>query len=143
MGGISFLVQSIWSCVGFLFMGFSFFRLGKFSSIILLKIFTGLLSWESHSLLYLLSLGLVFLLCPGFPGCFGLGTFCSLRIHYVLCQCFLFFLIRYFPHLHFQCYPQSPPYPPPHSHFLALVFPCTETYNVCMTNGRLFPLMAD
>ncbi|EDL00036.1 mCG146956 [Mus musculus] len=23
------------------------------------------------------------------------------------------FLIRYFPHLHFQCYPKSPPYPPP------------------------------
>jgi hypothetical protein len=23
--------------------------------------------------------------------------------------------IRYFPHLHFQCYPKSPPYPPPHS----------------------------
>jgi hypothetical protein len=26
---------------------------------------------------------------------------------------FFFFLIRYFPHLHFQCYPKSPPYPPP------------------------------
>jgi hypothetical protein len=24
-----------------------------------------------------------------------------------------FFLIRYFPQLHFQCYPKSPPYPPP------------------------------
>ena len=30
-----------------MFMGISFFRLGKFSSIILLKIFTGLLVWES------------------------------------------------------------------------------------------------
>ena len=30
-----------------MFMGISFFRLGKFSSIILLKIFTGPLSWES------------------------------------------------------------------------------------------------
>jgi hypothetical protein len=29
------------------FMGISFFGLGKFSSIILLKIFTGPLSWES------------------------------------------------------------------------------------------------
>jgi hypothetical protein len=30
---------------------------------------------------------------------------------------FLFynFLIRYFLHLHFQCYPKSPPYPPPPS----------------------------
>jgi fumarate reductase subunit C len=44
---------------------------------------------------------------------------------------FLFFFllfIRYFPHLHFQCYLKSPPYPPPtplltHSHFLALAFP--------------------
>jgi hypothetical protein len=30
-----------------MFMGISFFRLGTFSSIILLKIFTGPLSWES------------------------------------------------------------------------------------------------
>jgi hypothetical protein len=28
---------------------------------------------------------------------------------------FCFFLIRYFPHLHFQCYPKGPPYPPPQS----------------------------
>ena len=26
---------------------------------------------------------------------------------------FLFFSITYFPQLHFQCYPKSPPYPPP------------------------------
>jgi hypothetical protein len=26
---------------------------------------------------------------------------------------FLNIFIRYFPHLHFQCYPKSPPYPPP------------------------------
>ena len=25
----------------------------------------------------------------------------------------IFFLIRYFPRLHFQCYPKGPPYPPP------------------------------
>jgi hypothetical protein len=43
MGGISFLVQSIWSPVGFLYvLGHLFI-----SSIILLKIFTGPLSWES------------------------------------------------------------------------------------------------
>jgi hypothetical protein len=58
------------------------------------------------------------------------------------------FLIRYFPHLHFQCYPKSPPYPPPHSppphsHFLALAFPCTGAYKVCKSNGPLFPVMAD
>jgi hypothetical protein len=26
---------------------------------------------------------------------------------------FFFFIIRYFPRLHFQCYPKGPPYPPP------------------------------
>jgi hypothetical protein len=58
-----------------------------------------------------------------------------------------FFLIRYFLHLHFKCYPKSPPYPltllPTHSHFLALAFPCTETYKVCKTKGSLFPMMTD
>jgi hypothetical protein len=57
------------------------------------------------------------------------------------------YFIWHFPHFHFQCYPKSPPYPPPtplptHSHFLALAFPCTEAYKVCTTNGPLFPLMA-
>ena len=42
-----------------------------------------------------------------------------------------FFLMRYFLHLHFNCYPKSPqaPFPTPlptHSHFLALASPCTE-----------------
>jgi hypothetical protein len=30
-----------------------------------------------------------------------------------------------------------------HSHSLALVFPSTEAYKVCETNGLLFPVMAD
>jgi hypothetical protein len=30
---------------------------------------------------------------------------------------------------------------PTHSHFLALAFPCTEAYNVCVSNGPLFPVM--
>ena len=62
---------------------------------------------------------------------------------------FLFlFLIRYFLHLHFKCYPKSPPDPPlptllpTHSHFLALAFPRTEAYKVCKTKGPLFPMMA-
>jgi hypothetical protein len=60
-----------------------------------------------------------------------------------------FFLIGYLFHLHFQGYPKSPPHAPPptlpptHSHFLALAFPCTEAYEVCTTNGPLFPLMAN
>jgi hypothetical protein len=60
-----------------------------------------------------------------------------------------YFLIRYLFHLHFQCYTKSPPHAPPptppptHSHFLALVFSCTEADKVCTTNGPLFPLMTD
>jgi hypothetical protein len=59
------------------------------------------------------------------------------------------FFIRYLAHLHFQCYTKSPPYPPTptplptHSPFLALVFPCTGAYKVCMSNVPLFPVMAD
>jgi hypothetical protein len=55
----------------------------------------------------------------------------------------------YFPQLHLECYPKSPPYPPPptslptHSHFLALAFPCTGAYKVCVSSGPLFPVMAD
>ena len=29
-----------------------------------------------------------------------------------------------------------------HSHFLALAFPCTGAYKVCVSNGPLFPVMA-
>jgi hypothetical protein len=59
-----------------MFMDISLFRLGKFYSIILLKIFTGPLNWE-----YLLSSIPIIpkfdlLICPGFTGCFGLGDFC-------------------------------------------------------------------
>jgi hypothetical protein len=59
------------------------------------------------------------------------------------------FFIRYLAHLHFQCYTKSPPYPPTptplptHSPFLALAFPCTGAYKVYVSNGPLFPVMAD
>jgi hypothetical protein len=59
------------------------------------------------------------------------------------------FFIRYLAHLHFQCYTKSPPYPPTptplptHSPFLVLVFPCTGAYKFCVSNGPLFPVMAD
>jgi hypothetical protein len=39
--------------------------------------------------------------------------------------------------------PSPPTLPSPHSHFLALAFPCTEAYKVCKTKGSLFPMMAD
>jgi hypothetical protein len=49
------------------------------------------------------------------------------------------FFIRYFLHLHFKCYPESPslcPVPQPtHSHLLALAFPCTGAYNFHKTKG--------
>jgi hypothetical protein len=74
------------------------------------------------------------------------GT-CSIRsLKYIFSRfvC-LFVYIRYLFHLHFQCYPKSPPPTPPptHSHFLTLAFPCTEADKVCTTNGPLFPLMAN
>jgi hypothetical protein len=37
-----------------------------------------------------------------------------------------------------------PPTPlPTHFHFLALAFPCTGAYKVCLSNEPLFPVMAD
>jgi hypothetical protein len=69
-------------------------------------------------------------------------SLCSLEVFFFY---FIYFFIRYLLHFHFQCYTKSPPHAPPptHSHFLALVFPCTEAYKLCITNGPLFPLMAD
>jgi hypothetical protein len=32
-------------------------------------------------------------MCPGFPGCFGLGSFCILHFLWLLCQCFLCYLL--------------------------------------------------
>jgi hypothetical protein len=45
--------------------------------------------------------------------------FLLLIVFFFFCVCvcphfiFFSFFIRYFPCLHFQCYPKSPPYPPP------------------------------
>jgi hypothetical protein len=46
---------------------------------------------------------------------------------------FSFFLIRYFPHLHFQCYPKSPPYPPPYS----LTHPLPQDPTFCCVQETL------
>jgi len=54
-------------------------KLGKFSSTILLKIFMAFSIGNLCSHLYLLSLGLIFSLCPGFPGCVGLGALCIMH----------------------------------------------------------------
>jgi hypothetical protein len=51
----------------------------------------------------------------------GLYLFCCILLYYIffhyicLCYCYYYY-IRYFLHLHFQCYPKNPPYlPPPNS----------------------------
>jgi hypothetical protein len=59
------------------------------------------------------------------------------------------FLIRHFLHLHFQCYPKSPPYPPrPQSptHPLPLLGPGVPLYwgiRSLPDQGPLFPMMAN
>jgi hypothetical protein len=58
-----------------------------------------------------------------------------------------FFLLRIFLNYISNAIPKGPHSLPPtplptHSHFLALVFPCTGAYKVCMSNGPLFPVMA-
>jgi hypothetical protein len=72
-------------------------------------------------------------------------------MRYFLYLHFFFFhiFIGYLFHLHFQCYPKSPPLAPPptplptHSHFLAQAFPGTEAYKVCKTKGSIFLMMAN
>ena len=58
-----------------MFMDISFCRLGKFSSIILLKIFVGPLSWVSLISFIPIVLRFGLFIGPGFPGCFGLEVF--------------------------------------------------------------------
>ena len=58
----------------------------------------------------------------------------------------LFFLLHIFLNYISNAIPEVPHTLPPlptHSHFLALVFPCTGAYKVCKSNGPLFPVMAD
>jgi hypothetical protein len=35
-------------------------------------------------------------------------------LHFYTHSFFIFFIITHFPQLHLECYPKSPPYPPPH-----------------------------
>jgi hypothetical protein len=77
-----------------------------------------------------------------------LNVFSSMTIEIFVCFFFPFF-IRYLAHLHFQCYTKCPPNSPTptplpaHSPSLALAFPCSGAYKVCVSNGPLFPVMAD
>jgi hypothetical protein len=72
---ISILIQSIWSSEGFMFMVISYFRLERFSSIILLRMFSSPLIWESSLSCIPIILDFAFSLCPKFPVCFGLWSF--------------------------------------------------------------------
>jgi hypothetical protein len=59
-----------------------------------------------------------------------------------------FFILRIFLNYISNAIPKVPHTLPPtslptHSHFLALAFPCTGAYKVCVSNGPLFPVMAD
>jgi hypothetical protein len=65
---------------------------------------------------------------------------CTSTMQFFVCFVFVCLSIRHILHLNFKCYPTSPPYSPPHSHFLALAFPCTEAYNICKTKGPIFPV---
>jgi hypothetical protein len=79
-GGISFLVPSVWCSVGFLHVhGYLFLLVRE----VIFYNFVEDVCWPFElgilpSLLYLLLLGLVFSLCPGFLECFDLGVFCFL-----------------------------------------------------------------
>ena len=74
-------------------MGISFW-LGKFSCIILLKIFTSALSWNSPFSSIPIICSLVFSWSPGFPACFGLGSFCILHFLWLPCPCSLWNLLH-------------------------------------------------
>jgi hypothetical protein len=62
---------------------------------------------------------------------------------------FFFYLLRIFLNDISNAIPKVPHTLPPHfpthpfSFFLALPFPCTGAYKVCVSNGPLFPVMAN
>jgi hypothetical protein len=60
-----------------------------------------------HSHLPLLSVGLVFTLCPGFPGCFELGSFCIFHFLWLFFRCSVWNLLHLrfsLPSLKFCCW---------------------------------------
>jgi hypothetical protein len=69
--------------------------------------------------------------------------------HFIVFFYFLFiYLLRIFLNYISNAIPKVPHTHPPnplptHSPFLALAFPCTGAYKVCVSNGPLFPVMAD
>jgi hypothetical protein len=86
-------------------MAIFFFGVGKFCSMFYWRHFLVLWTGKIHLLLFLLFLGLVSSLCPGFLRCFGLGAFytfiffdLSVNIFYAIFNTwdFLLYLLGFF-----------------------------------------------
>jgi hypothetical protein len=52
----------------------------------------------------------------------------------------IFFIITYFPQLHLECYPKSPPYPPPHfpTHQFPFFGPGIPSGGITMPDLKLY-----
>jgi hypothetical protein len=74
----------------------------------------------------------------GFKPVYKIGLFSPLLKNYQVFFSFTFPMLSQKSPI-----PLTPTPLPTDSHFLALAFPYTEAYKVCMTNGPLFPLMAN
>jgi hypothetical protein len=81
---------------------------------------------------------------------FGRTVGCSYPLSHLTSPFFFFFYFYYIiSSFTLQMLSQKshiPPCPlplPTHSHFLALVFPCTGAYKVCKTRGPLLPMMEE
>jgi hypothetical protein len=86
----------------------------------------------------------------GLTGSFTITTHYLLifKAHIIYISFFKYFLLCIFLNYISNAIPKVPHILPPptplpnHSHFLALAFPCTGAYKVCVSNGPLFPVMA-
>jgi hypothetical protein len=125
------------------------------SYFLLLSIPKGLLgNWNVSSIGHSISLSLsspyyLSLSQKGFPNIFFIFFNFLLDVFFIYIS---HIFIRYFLYIHFkfqmlsQKFPIPIPCPAPlptHSCSLALAFPCTGGYKICITKRPLFPVMAD
>lgn len=105
--GTFFLFQSIWCSICFwIFIDMSSFRLGKFSSVILLKVFFGPLSWDSSLSCNSIILWFVCVSWGGMGLCLVIRVWDEYRSrcwfldlsllgeYFFLCLCFLFVVLE-------------------------------------------------